>query len=310
MYKIIFIWYLLIFTLTLICAEDQQTVYINRKVVIMPFYNAANDEFDYISEELNKSIINKLNKIGTYDVIENKDVSLILKKNQIENNSFIWEDDAYRISELVNTDVVLFGLYKVSDNELTIFFNALDAQIGKSSFKYNKTDNINNSISNLINQSVSEFTDILLTKLPPFEKNISVTTDIAFLGIAADETLNNEKAEFKEALLSYLKEKKDIKLLPEENVLSALRDLQVRDTENLSNEQIAAMGEKYNVDIIITGKMTRNGFTNNFEISGYSTKSFDKIISKTVDFKRLNLSKSAHFIGFYITNYDKMDEDE
>lgn len=307
MNKMFFIFCILFFMVYSIYTQDTETIVNNRKIVVIPFYNTADGEFDYLSMAINDSITVSLKETGIYDLVDYKIIDNIIKKNKINIDTFIWEDTSVKVADLTDADVVLFGFYTVNNDKITIFFNALDSEVRRSAVKVEKTGDMGITVIETINQAVSEFKDLLKEKLPPLEKKKNMSS-IALLDITADESLHIEKEKFTEIFTDYVNKNEGYSFIPQEKVLSTIRDLQISNLTALSAEEIFTLGKELETDVVLTGTIMKDRNEYKLELFGYDTNNAEKVISKILTFRKSQISKNAEFAGYYVVNYKKMND--
>ncbi len=150
-----------------------ESTLINRKVAIIPFFNSSdNQQYANLSNDIPDTLRAFIRQTELFDIIDNNLTISKLKKADIKIDGMIWEENANRISDILEVDVVVFGFYTISNKQVTIYLNALDTSVRRSVINLEKKASTGvtlisdlESISLLMAEEMGE-------KLPPYEKTL------------------------------------------------------------------------------------------------------------------------------------------
>lgn len=240
--------------------KSDESILIKRKVAIIPFYNSTEvAEYDYLSNIISDSLRASIDQTKMYFLYEAKELDRITKKNNINTATMIWESTAVEIADILNADVVIFGFYQVSNEQVIINLNAVDAAVRKSAIAFKVKCDLGVELLNATRQATEQMAERLKEKLPPFVKKIKTIERAAIIKFDAEKGEVKLATELEEQYRGKLLEKGNFELLDEQEVAKILADFKTKDKKSLTITQLVQLGQMLDVRLVITGKLKKKG---------------------------------------------------
>ncbi len=162
-----------ILCVTVINTYGQSGQLVKRSVAVLPFYNLTKNSADNsFTEIIYQKIITNLTSTNNFVFISSDNLLKTLDDAMINYNDLLWEEDANRIAELLKADVVIYGFFAVTGNNIKIYTNVLDGMQRRTVINRLLRSQKGNQFQSTLTSFVTDFAELLSIALPPYERSV------------------------------------------------------------------------------------------------------------------------------------------
>jgi hypothetical protein len=231
---------------------SEETDLVKRKVAIIPLYNSVDKAgYDYMSNIITDSLRANLYQLDKYNLIDDRTLVDLLKKNKLDYNKMLWEDTAVKIGDILKVDVVIFGFYIAVDDKVKIYINALDYQVRKSAINLEMSGDSGLEMVNTANKISLQMADQMLKKLPPFQKKLNGIDKLAILPVNAENGLKKETELNLYNLKTKIEESEKLIIIEDEKIISAINELKLNDKLTFNGKDYKELGKILKTDYLL-----------------------------------------------------------
>lgn len=164
--------------------EEKSGELVNRRVLILDFYNAQNDNsFGYLETSIPDAFENSLADTGSFELLPRETWSNLVRDNVFAKDEAKSESVAVEAGKRVQADVVVMGSFVIAGGKLNIKAKAIEIPGGRIAVSKSRLSKTDGSMFDAINELARTMAAEMKEALPPVPPREIVKSGISYGGM-------------------------------------------------------------------------------------------------------------------------------